>query len=88
VWQTYLRGGDFSSSSAITFWVRKELGGQPNIYLQDSLDQRSYVNIEDYIVNSSQVTEQWQQVRIPLDRFEVNGVDLKDLAYFQVAFEI
>jgi hypothetical protein len=41
------------------------------------------VDIEDYIT----VTSSWQGVNIPLEVFEDQGVDLSNLAYFQLEFE-
>ena len=82
-----LAGLNASNYQTLSFYVKGAHGGeQPNIYLvskTDEIEVRGFVDIEDYIT----VTSSWQRVNIPLEIFENQGVDLSNLAYFQLGFE-
>jgi len=82
-----LTGLDASTYQTLSFYVKGADGGeQPNIYLVSKTGEteiRGFVHIEDYIT----VTTSWQRVNIPLEVFEDQGVDLSNLAYFQLGFE-
>jgi hypothetical protein len=82
-----LAGLDASNYQTLSFYIKGSDGGeQPNIYLvskTDEIEVRGFVDIEDYIT----VTTSWQRVNIPLEIFENQGVDLCNLAYFQLGFE-
>ncbi len=82
-----LAGLDASTYRTLSFYVKGADGGeQPNIYLvskTDEIEVRGFVDIEDYLT----VTTSWQMVNIPLEAFDDQGVDLSNLAYFQLGFE-
>ena len=82
-----LTGLDASNYETVSFYIKGADGGeQPNIYLvskKGDTEMRGFVDIEDYIT----VTTPWKRVNIPLEAFDDQGVDLSNLAYFQLGFE-
>jgi hypothetical protein len=92
VWQTDLRGWDYSGFSTLTFWIKGASDNeQPHIYLQDSdncqiTTCRHFVNVGSFLP-TGRVTTNWQQAKIPMSIFAVNGVILTRLRFFQIAFE-
>lgn len=89
VWQTQLLWKDYHGFAALTFQIKGAQGGErPNVYLQDKNGNRHYVDVEDFVVGPvKKVTQNWQEVRIPLAVYAANNVDLTCLDFFQIAFE-
>ncbi|ODS41551.1 MAG: hypothetical protein A7315_05765 [Candidatus Altiarchaeales archaeon WOR_SM1_79] len=74
---------DASCYDTLSFYIKGSIGGEkPNIYLSDGFI-RKFVDIEDYVP----VTSFWQKVVIPLEDFEVQGVNITNLSYFQIVWE-
>lgn len=82
-WATSLGGIDASDADTLTLRIRGTAGGErPNLYLDDGTE-RYYVDIEDYTA----LTQEWQAVSVPLERFAEQGVDLSHLKELQIVFE-
>lgn len=95
-WQTGLLNNDFTQFRFVSLQIKGSIMGcendldcYPNIYLQRSSTERSWVDIEKYI--GGQVTNNWQLARIPLVDFLNNPEgtlpSLTNLDFFQVVFE-
>jgi RHS repeat-associated protein len=84
---TDLMGLNASIARTLSFYIKGAHGGErPNIYLASRIggtETGRFVDIENYIT----VTTSWQRVDIPLKDFAIQGIDLTNLAYFQVVFE-
>lgn len=79
-----LNGLDASSYDTLVFYIRGEVGDEkPNIYLTDRDNAAGFVHVEEH----TPVTQTWQMVRIPLSKFEKQGVDLSDLYELSFNFE-
>ncbi len=84
---TDLIGLDASMAQTLSFYIKGANGGErPNIYLASRTGETEtwrFKDLEEYIT----VAEYWKRADIPLEDFVAQGVDLANLAYFQVVFE-
>lgn len=82
-WETGLQGFDARGCQSLVLKIRGEKGGeQPNIWLDDGITRRTLRSKE-----FAPITTTWQEIRIPLERFTSQGVDISHLEAIQVVFE-
>jgi len=78
-----LEGLDASGFGSLAFRIKRVHGVEkPNLYLEDGSGRR-YVDVEAYLKEG----ESWQTVRIPLQDFADQGLDLRDLRKLSFVFE-
>lgn len=82
-WETELLGLDARRFQNLVIKIRGEEGGEkPNIYLDDGTVRRC-LRAEQFPV----LTTSWQEIRLPLEKFASQGIDLSHLEALQVVFE-
>lgn len=82
-WRAGLNGIDARKFSHLVLRIRGEHGGEtPNIYLSDS--------VRRYPLRSKEmpsITKEWQTIKLPLEHFAKNGIDLSHLESLEAVFE-
>lgn len=82
-WRAGLNGIDARKFSHLVLRIRGERGGEtPNIYLSDS--------VRRYPLRSKEmpsITKEWQTIKLPLEHFAKNGIDLSHLESLEAVFE-
>ncbi|MFH1702232.1 MAG: RHS repeat-associated core domain-containing protein [Nitrospirota bacterium] len=82
-WQAGLNGIDTRQFSNLVMRIRGEQGGEiPNIYLSDPV-KRFPVRAKEMPA----VTKEWQTIRIPLEHYAKQGIDLSHLESLEIVFE-
>jgi RHS repeat-associated protein len=83
IWETDLLGFDTRTFQDLVLRIRGEKGGEkPNIWLDDGTTRRT-VRAKEF----SPLTTSWQEIRIPLEKYASQGVDLSHLEAIQIVFE-
>lgn len=83
-WQSGLDNNLSIGYDKLLFMVYGAAGGETfHVWLGDGANHSAWVNITDYVT----ITQDWQQVEIPLQDFASQGVNLQYLAFFKIAFE-
>ena len=78
-----LYGADVSGCRFLELHVKGELGGEkPNLYLFDGVHHHS-VDLEEY----GDIRTTWSVIRVPLDEYRRQGVDLTHLETLEFCFE-
>jgi RHS repeat-associated protein len=82
-WETDLPGFDASRFDYLVLQVRGHKGGElPNVYLNDGSVRRPVV-----AADLAAISTQWAEMRVPLQSWREQGVDLTHLESLQIAFE-
>ena len=82
-WRAGLNGIDVSKSTHLLMRIRGENGGEaPNIYLADPAKRISLRAQE-----IPEIKKQWQIVRLPLEHYAKQGIDLSHLDSMEIVFE-
>ncbi len=81
-YQTKLPNLNLSGFNTLSFYVKREGNGSPNIYLSDG-ENEAYVRLSDY----AEIGGEWELARIPLIEFVKRGVDISSLEEIRVVFE-
>jgi hypothetical protein len=82
-WRAGLNGIDVRQSKNLVMRIRGERGGElPNVYLSD-LVRRIPIRAKEI----QQVTKDWQTIKVPLDFYGGQGVDLSHLDSLEIVFE-
>lgn len=82
-WQAGLNGVDARQFTNLVMRIRGEIGGEtPNIYLVDS-SKRITMRSQEML----QITKEWQTIRLPLDHYAEQGIDLSHLDLIEIVFE-
>jgi hypothetical protein len=83
IWETDLMGVDARPFADLVVRIRGEKGGErPNYYLDDGMVRRT-VRAKELPA----LTTQWQDLHIPLEKYQKRGTDLSHLAALQLDFE-
>lgn len=82
-WETDLMGLDAHDYSYLIIKIRGEKGGEtPNIYLEDGTTRKPVLS-KDLLPLSTE----WQELRIPIEQFAQQGIDLSHLEQLALDFE-
>ena len=82
-WQAGLNCIDARRFTNLAMRIRGEIGGEtPNIYLVDSAKRITMRSQE-----MPQISNEWQTIRVPLDHYEKQGIDLSHLDSIEIVFE-
>ncbi|MBA4368068.1 MAG: hypothetical protein C0403_10585 [Desulfobacterium sp.] len=82
-WKAGLNGIDARPFKSFAMRIRGENGGEaPNIYLADS-GKRIPLRAKDL----PEIKKEWQTIRLPLDHYAKQGVDLSHLDSMEIIFE-
>ena len=83
IWRAGLNGIDVRGFSSLVMRIRGERGGEtPNIYLSDP--------VRRYPLRPKEmppITTEWQTVKLPLDHYAKNGIDVSHLEALETVFE-
>ncbi len=83
IWETDLGGFDARKYQDVVLRIKGQKGGeQPNFYLADAATRRCVRAKEVKAISA-----EWQNIRIPLEKFSTQGVDLSHLESLQLVFE-
>jgi hypothetical protein len=83
LWKAGLNGIDAGSFRHLVMRIRGERGGEtPNIYLSDSVRRWPLRPKE-----MPAITKEWQTIKLPLDHYAKNGIDLSHLDALEAVFE-
>ena len=83
MWETDILDFDASKHKSLVIKLKGQKGGeQPNIYLADGATRRCLRPKE-----FSEITTEWQEIKLPLQKYADLGIDLTHLEKLQFTFE-